>query len=163
ELVLLRDTNTIPYATLHTSDGADTTPPTWDGSIHAEYRRADGCETECRWRRGARLELAVPVPHDDRSGTELVAVWVSSGAAIDYRKPPTGYVNVHDDENAGGFGGLAPAEPQFTIVLGGPGPCTRQTVALPRGSKRVRIGMKVLDRAGNASAPRELETTLAAK
>lgn len=162
ELVLLRDTTTLPYAKLHTSDGADTTAPTWEGALHAEYVPADGCATECKWRRGPRLEISAPIPSDDRSGAELVAIWLTSGAAIDYGKPPTAYVRTREDESGGGFGGLGSPEPRFTIVLGGEGPCIRQTVALPRGARRVRVGVKVMDRAGNASAPRELDARLVA-
>jgi len=165
ELVLLRDANTIPYEKLHTSDGADSTPPTWEGALRGRYVAADPCGVECNSRRGARVEITAPIPADDRSGADLVAIWVTAGAAIDYRKPVTAYTRVKppDDNALGSFGGLGPPEPpSVTITVGGAGPCTQATVALPRGAKRIRVGMKVLDRAGNASAPREVEVKLAA-
>lgn len=163
ELVLLRDTHTIPYTKLHTSDGPDTTPPTWAGPLHASYARADSCDTECGARRGARVEITAPAPSDDRSGVDLVAVWVTSGAPIDYGKPAAGYVHVRvEDEGGLGMAMGLHEPPRTTIVVGGAGPCTKETVALPRGAKRIRVGMKVLDRAGNASAPLEVETKLTA-
>jgi hypothetical protein len=161
ELVLLRGADTLPYGKLHTVDVADTTPPVWTGALDAHFEPADPCSAECNLRRGARVEVTGDLPTDDRSGAELVAVWVTTGKAIDYAKPPTAHVMAHPEEEPS-FGLGASSSPKLSIVIGGPGPCTTPSVPLPRGAKRVHIGLKIYDRAGNASAPRELDVKLAA-
>lgn len=163
ELVMLRGDNVLPYSTFVTSDGTDAAAPTWTGELQAKFVAADACSVECNDRRGARVEITAPAPADDRSGADLAAVWITSGAAIDYSKPPSGYVHAapEDDSNSIQLG--PPVPPHVTIVLGGPGPCTEESIALPRGAKQVRVGMKVIDRAGNASEPREIQVRLAMK
>lgn len=166
ELVLLRGETTVPYFTLRTSEGADTTAPTWSGPLEATFHPSDPCSADCQVRRGARVELTAPVPQDERSGADLVAVWLTAGGPIDYTKPASGYLvaaveDEGDDLGAGLLGGPAPA-PHVELLLGGDGPCKGGSIPLPAGAKRLRVGMKVLDRAGNASAPREVEVQLSA-
>ncbi len=162
ELVLLRGAETIPYSRFHTTDTTDTTAPTWKGSIEAEFLPPDDCSVACSFRQGARVEITAPTPRDDRSGVEFVSVWVTDGASIDYAKPPTAHVRSmlpNDDIRDVGVG-MPPTS--VVIVLGGAGPCQQQSIPLPPHAKRVRVGMKAIDRAGNASAPRDVEVLLAA-
>jgi hypothetical protein len=161
DLVMLRGENAVPYAKFVTSEGIDATAPTWTGDLVGTFVPADTCRVDCNERRGARVEITAPIPADDRSGAELVEVWVTSGARIDYTKPATANVLVNADEGTGDIA-LGAVAPHVTIVVGGAGPCKQQSIALPRGATQVRIGMKVIDRAGNASEPRELDVKLVA-
>jgi hypothetical protein len=155
ELVLLRGERTLPYAKLKTTDGTDTSAPIWEGKLEARYDPPDGCKVGCQERRGARITVTAPVPKDDRSGADLIGVWI--GASLDYDKPASGYLAI-DERNTGslGLGSLGGGEPKITLVLGGEGPCHRPNLKLPVGTKQLRIGMKLIDRAGNASLPREV-------
>jgi hypothetical protein len=153
ELVLLRGDKSLPYFKLKTTDGVDASAPTWEGKLEASYEPPDGCDVDCQERRAGRITLYAPVPKDDRSGADLVAVWITSGAALDYDKPASAHLGIR--VRSMGLASLG-GDPQVTIVLGGGGPCKQEALKLPVGAKQLRIGMKVFDRAGNASAPREV-------
>jgi len=155
ELVLVRGELTLPYYKVKTTDGTDGSAPIWEGDLEARYQPPDGCTVGCQERRGARITITAPVPKDDRSGADLVGVWITSGASPDYEKPASAYLGIRQrDEGPGAlFGG---GGPQVTLVLGGEGPCHRSALNLPAGARQLRLGMKVIDRAGNASQPREL-------
>lgn len=155
ELVLLRGDRQLPYFKLKTSDGSDTSAPTWEGKLAARYDAPDGCDVDCQERRAGRITISAPVPKDDRSGADLVAVWITSGAAVSYDQPASAYLAIKERNGSLGLGPLG-GEPDVTILLGGEGPCKREAIQLPLGKKQLRIGMKVFDRAGNASEPREV-------
>lgn len=154
EVVQWTGEHSLVVASFRTSDGEDATPPRWAGIRAAAYRPADSCSVACSSRRGARVEVETEPPEDDRSGAELVAVWLASGEeAIDYRRAPVGYLTARQSRYE--LGATLDLAPRLKLELGGAGPCVDGTLPLPRGARRLRIGMRAVDRAGNLGAPSE--------
>jgi hypothetical protein len=125
-----------------TGDAPDTTPPTFRGVEGARVLERTG-PIECGLPRLVANGKALAT--DDRTEQRdiLYAVWAEPGA-IDYTKPPRGWTTAEDDRRGRGF----------TLTYGS----TEQgddDLDLP-AKRPLRIGIRAIDLAGNASAPSEV-------
>jgi hypothetical protein len=131
-----------------TGAGADDKPPEWDGILAAEYQPASSCDVSCFHRRDALIEIKVARARDERMGGEDVIydIWIGKGgAAIDYGKPPDFLRSADGVEES--MRGLGRQEHDYLTIGGAhhggaPG-------ALPRGARKLRLGLRPRDAAGN--------------
>jgi hypothetical protein len=152
--VVVRGERVLELETFRTGRGRDTTPPAWVGIRAARHVPPTSCSLACNDRRDASIEVVTDPPADDRAGAELLAVWMAKGGgAIDYKRPPLGHVRA-ERRPAGGIA-FGTRSDEIVLTLGGDGPCRTPSVEIPRGARRVRVGMRPIDLAGNAGAVSE--------
>jgi hypothetical protein len=118
--------------------------PTFNGFSKTGYYKAVPvccmCMTDDPY---AQLTMKDESP-DDKSGDFRVAVWTAGAdGKIDYAKPPTTYTRAYSE-----------------LWLGHPSICSPANFSFAK-SKTLKLGIKLVDIAGNASAPTEvvLDTT----
>lgn len=113
--------------------------PAWKGVAKASYFKAVpvccACMTADPY---AELELADKPGKD--AASYRVGIWMAGGdGKIDYRKPPVTYESL-----------------TATLWLGHPSTCGPANFSFPR-SRRLKLGLRLVDLAGHASAPSEVE------
>jgi hypothetical protein len=127
-----------------TSKVADTTAPTWEGVKVSKWLTDGGmCSTGQPF---AQLGLGKASDDQTATGSLVYEVWLGDGLGkIDYRTPPTTVVTDID--------GL--------LELGDPSKCLPSTLAFPDGAKKLHVGVRPVDLAGNVGDPSELDLVLA--
>jgi hypothetical protein len=130
-----------------TTAGKDTKAPAWKGVQGGGYVKQPGqC---CMCNTGTPFVNVETGAFSDDHGTDAVvfAVWTAgAGGKIDYRQPPTTFVRPWQTE----------------LALGHPSTCSASNFDLPVG-KRIRIGLRPVDLAGNIGTASELEVDLSKK
>ncbi|HWO24197.1 MAG TPA: hypothetical protein VNO30_35885 [Kofleriaceae bacterium] len=130
-----------------TTAGGDTKAPEWKGIQEASYVKQPGACCVCNT--GTPYVIVDTGAVSDDHGHEgiVFAVWsAAAGGKIDYTKPPTTYVRPWETE----------------IALGHPSICGRNNFDLPDG-KKLRIGVRPVDLAGNIGVASEIEIDLSRK
>jgi hypothetical protein len=130
-----------------TTAGANREPLIWHGVAKAtteRYARGGGgsCITRRTFAKLAMAESDPPPP----AGTRLIyAVWAADATGkLDYKKPPLTYAVDDPDE----------------LLLGSPSICRPDNVRFP-DVQTLKLGVKIIDTAGNASPPSEVTLDLA--
>jgi hypothetical protein len=134
-------------------DAPDTTPPTWKGLVSARLEPAPGARRvgkvvqvpdECG---AAVLTVTAERPVDERTepGALYFGVWVADeGGRIDYAAPPLVYARNPDFHE------------RYSTLLLGNRPYDEFSDFEPPIAGAPRIGVRVVDLAGNWSAPSEV-------
>jgi hypothetical protein len=132
---------------LTTTAGKDTKAPTWKGIQRASYVKQPGqccvCNTGTPY-----VTVDVGAVSDDHGASTVVfGVWTAGAdGKIDYKRPPTTFVQPWQTE----------------LSLGHPSTCSVNNFDLPIG-KRLRIGLRPVDLAGNVGTASEIELDLSKK
>ena len=138
---------------------ADLTAPSWSGIKRAVYQPAVPPPPLLPNHPSGRRVVTITSWFNEKSGlqiygppasgADLVAVWAGDpGKPIDYSKPPATY------ESYRGNGNTIPL-----VDLGFTSDCADSTFEVP-DRDAIRIGLKFIDLAGNASAPSEIDVKL---
>jgi len=129
---------------LTTTADPDTKAPAWSGVQKARYVRHLGACCMCHTGL-PHVRVQTGAYSDDHGTDEVVfAVWIAGpGGKIDYKQPPATYVLPSKNE----------------LVLGNPSTCGRDNFGLPDG-KKLRIGVRPVDLAGNVGTASEIEIDL---
>jgi hypothetical protein len=130
-----------------TTAGTDTTAPTWKGLQVGRYVKQPGACCICNTG-FPHVRVDVGAFSDDHSKNAVVfAVWTAgAGGKIDYSQPPTTYVQPRQTE----------------LVLGPQSTCRGSNLDLPV-RKKLRIGVRPVDLAGNVGTASEIELDLSKK
>jgi len=146
--------------TFRTGSYTDSAGPTWSGPARADAHSLAGPLRAARRGQGVislpvgpeqigpAFDVFGPTPVDDHTSPSSLryAVWqAGDDGSIDYRRPPTAILAhepKHDTEGR-------------LFVAGAENECMRRAFPFP-ATGRYRVGIKVLDLAGNASSPGEV-------
>jgi hypothetical protein len=134
-------------AELSTGAGPDAKSPLFDGVEETFYvKRPKVC---CNCSTGDPfVDLKLKAASDDNAPAEtmLYAIWLpDSDGQLDYSAPPTAYALAYASWSDATFLGNY-------LTLGHPSICSADNFTLPKGVKKLRLGVAAIDRAGNASA-----------
>jgi hypothetical protein len=128
-----------------TGASLDRAPPQWEGILLISYQENEtpnSCETRKPYIKLARGEAQDP---DSPLSTLAYALWAADAAGrIDYRRPPL----------------LYEFSASRILYLGQPGQCSLDNFTLPLKARSLRLGVRLVDPAGNASTPSEITVDL---